>query len=112
MSTDEPIAPVPASYDVMGDEAPHDALAGIDSNPDLVRQLQDLFGEAGHVFKCHSEGVWAQPGGDKDRYAIALLDILDRYPGLVRRLLSVDNRVIKMITYRALQIRQAKSSNR
>jgi hypothetical protein len=109
MVPDEPSSPVPFPYDIMGDEAPRDALAGIDRNSDLVTELQHLFGEAGHVFKRHPEGVWGQPGGHKDRYANVLLEILDRYPGLVRRLLSVDNRIVKTVTYRALEIRQAKS---
>ena len=103
----EDFAPIP--YDIMGCDGPRDALVGIDRDPDVVKKLQELFVEAGHVFKRHSEGVWGQAGGDKDRYAKALNEILDQYPGLVGRLLKLDNRVIKMVTYRAVELLRIKS---
>jgi hypothetical protein len=100
----------PFPYDILGYAAPFDALKGIDRNPELVRKLQDLFSEAGHVFKKHPEGVWGIPGGDKDAYAKDLNLILNQYPGVAGRLLKLDNRVIKMVTYRALELREAKSA--
>ena len=55
-----------------------------------------------HVVRYHSGGTWATR--DKDDYAQKLVDELRRRPGLAGRLLATEDRVVKMITYRALEI--------
>src|ERR1044071_9776619 len=89
--------------DYWGDRAPREALVGIDRDPEVVQRLQELFGEAGHVFKCHPYSNWTDV---KDKYASDLVILLKKYPGLVGRLLKLENRLIKMITYRALELRR------
>ncbi len=92
--------------DIWGEAAVRQALADIDHDPGLVEKLQDLLGEAGHVFKCHAEGVWSVPGGDKDSYSACLAEIIIERPNLTHRLLKTGNRLIKMLTYRALEIQK------
>ena len=92
--------------DFMGDLRPRQALADIDPDPALVENLQDLLSDAGHVFKCHGEGIWSVPGGYKDYYAGCLVEILSEHPNLVHRLLKTGNRIIKMITYRAIEMQK------
>lgn len=95
--------------DVWGDLTPRRVLVGIDRDPHIVSALQDLFSEDGHVFQCHPDGHWSIQDGDKDRYARDLLAIVTDKPGLVARLLGTDNRLVKMITYRAIEL--AKSAD-
>jgi hypothetical protein len=61
-----------------------------------------ILNEACHVFRYHADGTWNSHG--KDLYARRLVPELQRRPGLVGRLLSTDDRVVKMITYRALEL--------
>ena len=90
--------------DIWGDQAPRQAVADIDRDPDLVASLQDLLGDAGHVFKCHGEGIWSVPGGYKDYYSGRLSEIIGEHPNLAHRLLKTGNRLIKMLTYRAIEM--------
>ena len=92
--------------DHWGDEAPKKALARIDGDPNLVEQLQSLLGEAGHVFKCHNEGIWSEPGGYKDCYAGRLAEFITERSDLTHQLLKTENRLIKMLTYRALEMQK------
>ena len=92
--------------DYGGDLKIRKALADVDRDPDLVAELQELLGTAGHVFKCHGEGVWSVPGGQKDYYAGCLAEILVRYPNLPHRLLKTGNRLVKSLTYRALEMQK------
>jgi hypothetical protein len=64
-----------------------------------------LLNEACHVFHHHAEGVWHS--NDKDAYASRLAEEIRLRPGLVARLLNTDDRVVKMLTFRALELRQA-----
>lgn len=89
-----------------GYEAPMDAVSRIDRDPNVVAALQELFGEAGHVFDWHAGQTWSVPGGDKDRYARALVEILKTKPNLAHRLLKTGNRIVMMITYRALELQK------
>lgn len=91
--------------DYYGDVKIKQALADIDRSPELVKELQDLLGVAGHVFKCHGAGIWSVPGGQKDYYAGCLAEIIVEHPNLPHRLLKTGNRLIKMLTYRALEMR-------
>ncbi len=90
--------------DFGGDLRPKQALADIDPDPALVEKLQNLLGDAGHVFKCHGEGIWSVPGGYKDYYAGCLAEIIIEHPNVVHSLLKTGNRLIKMIAYRAIEM--------
>lgn len=92
--------------------APREAVAQVDRDPSVVAQLQELFGEAGHVFEWHGDQHWAIPGGYKDAYALKLLAILKTRPNLAHRLLKTDNRLVKMITYRALELQRGDAEER
>lgn len=92
--------------DYGGDLKIRRVLADVDRNLDLVEKLQDLLGTAGHVFKCHGEGVWSVPGGQKDYYAGCLAEILEDYPNLPHRLLKTRNRLVKTLTYRAIEMQK------
>jgi hypothetical protein len=61
-----------------------------------------LLNEACHVFRFHAEGTWQEH--DKDSYAGRLADEIWLRPGLVGRLLATDDRVVKMLTYRAIEL--------
>ena len=92
--------------DFGGDLRPKQALADIDPDPALGEKLQNLLGDAGHVFKCHGEGSWSVPGGYKDYYAGCLAEIIIEHPNVVHSLLKTGNRLIKMIAYRAIEMQK------
>jgi hypothetical protein len=93
--------------DWWGELATRDALADIDRDPALTRWLQGHFCEAAHIFHSHAEGHWSIDGGVKDAYAKELIVVLHRFPGIVPRLLKTRDRVVKMITHRALELQKA-----
>ncbi len=66
-------------------------------------KLSVLLNEACHVYHCHAEGVWES--NDKDAYATKILQLMDKYPELESRLLRSSDRVIKMLVYRAIELR-------
>jgi hypothetical protein len=66
---------------------------------DNVR-ISRILNEACHVFHRHAEGLWCS--ADKDAYASMLAD--ERRPGLVGRLLNTDDRGVKMLAHRALEM--------
>ncbi len=92
--------------DYYGDVKIRQDLVDVDRDPVLVETLQELLGTAGHVFKCHGAAIWSVPGGQKDYYAGCLAEILEEYPNLPHRLLKTRNRLIKMLTYRALAMQK------
>jgi hypothetical protein len=61
-----------------------------------------LLNEACHVFRHHAEGTWQKH--DKDAYAARLADEIHARPGLAGRLLATTDRVVKMLTHRALEL--------
>ncbi len=65
-------------------------------------RISHILNEACHVFHYHAGGTWAS--ADKDRFATALAGEIGLRPGLVGRLLSTEDRVVKMLTYRALEL--------
>jgi hypothetical protein len=69
-------------------------------------RLSVILNEACHVFRHHAEGLWVSHY--KDFYAKQLANEIERRPGLTGRLLSTEDRVIKMITYRALELLKLK----
>ena len=89
---------------------PGKRLKNIDRDSRIVRQLQELFCAGAHLFNCHAEGVWSRPDGYKDSCAKDLAALLKTHTGLVGRLLKTNSRLIKMITYRAIEMNKADSA--
>lgn len=65
-------------------------------------RISRILNEACHVFHRHAEGLWRS--ADKDAYASMLADEIERRPGLVGRLLNTNDRGVKMLAYRALEM--------
>jgi len=89
----------------------NDGWTNIDYNfgPDAEEnaRISYILNEACHVFRHHAEGTWA--ASDKDAYASKLVPEIERRPTIVGRLLETDDRVVKMITYRALELIDARN---
>ena len=64
--------------------------------------LSALLNEACHVFQDHPHGQWKTRC--KDKYASLVATQIKAHPGLTHRLLRSGERVIQMLTYRALEI--------
>ena len=62
-----------------------------------------LLNQACHVYHCHADGVWKSE--DKDSYAKEILKYIIKHPELESRLLRSGDRVIKMLVFRALDLR-------
>lgn len=75
-----------------------------DFGPDADQnaRLSKIINDACHVFRHHAEGRWRSH--DKDAYATALSVEIAARPGLVRRLLDTQDRVVQSLTYRALEL--------
>jgi hypothetical protein len=73
-------------------------------------RIGEILNEACHVFRHHAGGTWAIR--DKEIYAQRLVPELQRRPGLAGRLLATEDRVIQMITYRALELLKEVSDSR
>ncbi len=69
---------------------------------ELNSRLSDIINEACHVFYCHTEGKWKSE--DKDAYSNLLANEIINNPFLVKKLLGTEDRVIKMLTYRAIEL--------
>lgn len=67
-------------------------------------RLSLLLNEMCHVFHDHADGNWAILY--KERYARRLATEIERFPFLVGRLLGTGDRVIRMVTHRALELRR------
>jgi hypothetical protein len=70
--------------------------------------LAHTLNEACHVFRMHADGNWVSLY--KDRSARALAAHITAHPGLPHRLLRSGDRVIAMITHRALEILSAENA--
>lgn len=70
--------------------------------PELNAKLSHILNEACHVFYHHADGYWQSR--DKDRYAQMLAPEIVHRPSLTKRLLGTGDRVVKMVTYRALEL--------
>jgi hypothetical protein len=68
-----------------------------------AEKLSFLLNQAIHVYHYHAEGVWASE--DKDSYSKELLKFIVKYPELESRFIRSKDRIIKMLTYRALELR-------
>jgi len=84
----------------------HDVAYELGNNAEDNARISSILNEACHVFHLHSEGTWRSH--DKDAYAQLLVEELDKRPTLVGRLLNTDDRVVKMLTYRALELIKAR----
>jgi hypothetical protein len=73
-------------------------------------RVSKILNEACHVFRHHAEGTWSPPGGanDKDAYASMLAVEIELRPGLVKRLLDTGDRVVRTLTFRAVEIAERK----
>jgi hypothetical protein len=67
-------------------------------------RLSHILNEACHVFKCHAAGTWQTI--DKDRYAKMLLGEVHNKPSLIRKMLKLQDRVVKMVVYRAIDLQK------
>jgi hypothetical protein len=70
---------------------------------DEAKELSFLLNEACHVYHYHSEGLWVSD--DKDSYSKELLKFINKHQELESRLIRSNERVIKMITFRALELK-------
>ncbi|MRR51760.1 MAG: hypothetical protein EG825_12760 [Rhodocyclaceae bacterium] len=70
-------------------------------SPDENDKLSSLLNEACHVFHHHAEGIWDK---DKIAYASSLIPFINQHPSLIKRLLATNDRVVKMITYKAIEM--------
>ncbi len=78
--------------------------------PDAERgALAKTLNEACHVFRLHADGHWGSVY--KDRYARALAVHISAHPGLPHRLLRSGDRVIAMVTHRAMALLSERSAN-
>lgn len=77
--------------------------------PEHNKRIGNLLNEACYVFHHHAEGVWRSY--DKDAYASRLAKELRSRPGLAARLLNADDRVIKVLTFRALELNEASETH-
>jgi hypothetical protein len=73
---------------------------GVDAEDNA--RISRILNEACHVFHHHASGRWRSE--DKDAYAALLVPEIDRRPSLVGRLLKTEDRVVKMVTHRALEL--------
>ncbi|MFM8331271.1 MAG: hypothetical protein ACKN9T_06250 [Candidatus Methylumidiphilus sp.] len=72
------------------------------AEPELQAVLNRLLNEACHVFYCHADGNWETLY--KDKYANQLAKAISENPWLIHRLLGSGDRVVKMLTYRAISL--------
>ena len=70
--------------------------------PELNAKLGKILNEACHVFYYHGDGNWNTVY--KDRYAQLIAAEFEASPSLIRKLLGTEDRVIKMIAYRAIEL--------
>jgi len=79
-----------------------DVAYELGTDPVENTRIGAILNEACHVFRHHAEGTWKRV--DKDLYARRLVPELKARPALVGRLLRTQDRVVKMLTYRAIEI--------
>jgi hypothetical protein len=79
----------------------HNYKYSLYQNDQLNEKITFILNEACHVFYYHADGNWKE---DKDYYANLLVALIKQHPSLPRKLLSLNDRVVKMITYRAIEL--------
>ncbi len=70
--------------------------------PERNARLSFVLNEMCHVFRDHADGNWAS--SYKDKYARLLAAEIAEFPFLLGRLLGTGDRVIKMVTHRAIEL--------
>ncbi len=70
--------------------------------PELDRAVEHILNEACHTFHHHASGVWAS--GHKETYARMLVPLIEQHPSLIGQLKQLDDRVVKMVLYRAVEL--------
>ncbi len=73
---------------------------------DLNQRVGHILNEACHVFYYHSSGVWTS--NHKETYARQLIPYLEEHPSLIGQLKQLDDRVVKMVLYRAVEMTKKK----
>ena len=87
----------PQQNDGWSDEA-YDFVHG----DDLNQRVGHILNEACHVFYNHACGIWTSD--QKETYARQLVPDLKEHPFLIRQLKQLDDRVVKMVLYRAVEM--------
>jgi hypothetical protein len=72
--------------------------------------LSKILNEACHVFHYHADGNWKT--AYKDNFASLVATYIEAHPGLPHRLLRSEDRVVKILTYRALEILEHPKNSR
>jgi len=66
------------------------------------RKIGEILNEACHAFHHHASGVWQND--HKDFYARKLIPEMQAHPSLIGQLKQLQDRVVKMVVYRAVEI--------
>ena len=69
---------------------------------EATRRVSHILNQACHVFYYHQDGNWKTLY--KERYASELAIEFQQYPELSSRVLRSNDRVVKMVAYRALEM--------
>jgi hypothetical protein len=77
---------------------------------ELNQKISGILNEACHVFYYHASGVWQTR--DKDIYAKKLIPELRNRPSLIGQLKELEDRVVKMVVYRAVELIEQESDPR
>lgn len=64
------------------------------------RRLSQLINEFCHVFHCHADGNWQTVY--KPEYAAQVCEEISRRPSVIRKLLAIDDPVVKNVTHAAI----------
>jgi len=67
-----------------------------------AKRVSHILNEACHVFFYHADGNWND--SYKEKYASELAKEFQKYPDLSSRVLRSNDRVVKMVAFRALEI--------
>ena len=78
-----------------------DQLYELSEDPELNDRVSELLNVACHVFHHHADGTWKTVG--KEYYASLLARELAANAWLTRVLLDLEDRVISMLVYRAIE---------
>ncbi len=69
---------------------------------ELNNRISYILNEACHVFHHHKDGNWKSIY--KDRYAQKLVEEIEKSPSIIKQLKDLNDRVVKMVTYRAIEL--------
>jgi hypothetical protein len=90
----------------------NDGWENIDYNlieeSDENKKLSHVLNEACHVFYHHATGRWEE---DKLFFVNEIIPFIKKHPSLIKKLLATKDRVIKMITYKAVEIIEQDNTN-